>query len=74
MMLIATGALIAAGDQVRLVHDDGAGTAFDAAGVREFVRMSDSAVELVTPQNRWVIELNGDQEGTRAFLLPGATE
>ena len=74
VMLIATGALIAAGDQVRLVHDDGAGTAFDAAGVREFVRMSDSAVELVTAQNRWVIELNGDLEGTRAFLLPGATE
>jgi len=69
-LLIEPGVLIATGDQVRLVRTDGRDMAFDVPGVEEFIAMSDSYVELVTPNDRWVIDL----KQPRPFLLPGVSE
>ena len=68
--MIDPGVLIATRDQVRLVRTDGREMAFDVPGVEEFIAMSDSYVELVTPNDRWVIDL----KQPRPFLLPGVSE
>jgi hypothetical protein len=70
VLLVDAGTLIADEDQVRLVRADGSETAFDVAGVQGFVAMSDSSIELVTLQSRWILQVNED----RALLLPGAPE
>ncbi len=65
VLLLEFGVLIATDHEVHLNQ-----AVFDLEGVTEFLRMGDSAVEAVTANRRWVIDL----EAKRAFLLPGIPE
>jgi hypothetical protein len=68
VMLLEGESLLASDDIVRLLRGDGSEAAFDVAGVREFFAMGESCIELVTAQDRWVLDLRQE----RVFLLPGA--
>jgi hypothetical protein len=75
LLLEGRGALLASGDQVRLLRSDGTELDFAVTGggsfVGGFVRMSDRYVQVITDAGMWALDIEPGHE--QIFLLPGVS-
>ncbi|MSV34891.1 MAG: hypothetical protein EXQ47_04745 [Bryobacterales bacterium] len=72
VLLLDGGALLATGEQVRLLRPDGTEMAFPVPGVASFVRMSDGYVQMIAPHGMWALRIEPGHE--QVFLLPGVSQ